>query len=747
MFKTNRITFSLAVLVFSSITSPGIASDPTPDVVPAAHCDHALCQDAASAFRAGNYPQAAELYAAYFDILRNEDANNAAWLVHSAFANQQAEAWNQAAEQYFRASEDLPLLRDFLLTEAVRSSLFGTHRSDIFSLALRSAALSRGFEDGFFLQAQVEAATTGLPSQETIALALAHDDRDQVCPWLSTLLQTADDASSGRTDALFQEAYSFCVQEDIREILKGLSFSATPETRLKRATTLFYAVDFRASLAELNAIPDGTLSPVDQCRADFRRARNHIRLRQRDTAAAIYREIVARCIEEPNENERVSSLYGVGSRLYQLAANNQRQRQRRLDEAQGFFQQLLQEYPSRSHADDALFYLARIERLRPSPDRNREKALLYQALTDYPHGDMVHEMAWETFEHYFHDGLYREFIDNVTALPLPRWDRQYFSQGRLEYFVATAYAHLSKNDHAARYWQLAWVKYPFSFYGYLSNLRLKENGHVPEQLFEGESLNDVDWFQRDYSTSGSNLLAGAGHFSGACDVEASMISAESTEREKWRLAALCHRAQRFDQSHNIARRMIPGRPWSLPRTGRLIRWHVAWPDPFQADLRAAIERLGPEEESLSVAPSFASAIMREESGFIEDVVSWAGAVGLMQLMVPTARDHDHVVEGRADTDSLKRAEINIPIGIDHLAHLSRRYSGHPVMMTAAYNAGGGNVNSWLRRFPENEIALWVEQIPFNETRNYTKRVIGSYGAYQLLHGSEDLDNRLLNPAR
>ena len=68
-------------------------------------------------------------------------------------------------------------------------------------------------------------------------------------------------------------------------------------------------------------------------------------------------------------------------------------------------------------------------------------------------------------------------------------------------------------------------------------------------------------------------------------------------------------------------------------------------------------------------------------------------------------------------------------------------------MTAAYNAGGGRVTQWLRSFPNEEIALFVENIPFLETRDYTKRVIGSYGAYQWLSGQHVLDPRVAQPAR
>jgi soluble lytic murein transglycosylase len=132
--------------------------------------------------------------------------------------------------------------------------------------------------------------------------------------------------------------------------------------------------------------------------------------------------------------------------------------------------------------------------------------------------------------------------------------------------------------------------------------------------------------------------------------------------------------------------------------------------------------------------------MREESSFIENVESWAGALGLMQLMPATALDHDADIPGKATPEKLKTAAVNVRVGVDHLYALARRFESHPVVMVAAYNAGGGAASSWLDG--DEDIALWVEDIPYDQTRNYTKRVIGSYAAYQWLSGLRELHTRV-----
>lgn len=728
---------TIALTLGTSATAAALGGDPTARLLPTIECDEPTCTDAAAALSERDYDRAGSLFIEHFEAQQEEDGELGAWLVHAAYAYRMAQEWDQAAALYERAADKLEPLHHYLLTQAVEASLQGDGNEALFARALQSQALEAGYQNGFFLQARLESLDGTLPESETLENALTHDDTSEVCPWLLEKLAGAD-VDVEEHGARFELAHGHCIDEEFDAAFAALSHEPSAMARLQRANRLARKVRFQDVLSELNALDRDELSPEDACRADFRRARSHFFLRQRQAAENLYREIIEHCTQEENEDQRVRSLYAVGNRNYQRG---------RLDEAEQFFTQLYEQYPQRSHADDALFFLARIERDRTEPDRQREIDLLIEALEKYPHEDMIHEMAWEVFEPVFRRGDYEEFIHSVTALPLPEWDKEYFSQGRLEYFVGLAHQRLGDVDDAERYWQLAWVKYPFSFYGYLAHLRMLKEDRTPEPLHTLEGSDPSHWFDADFQGTGADILARTGHLEGACDFEAARLAAmEPTRSDRWRLATLCHQAGNHPVSHNVARRQIEGRPWSFPNDGRLARWHVAWPDPYAQELAAAIDDLGPEGDA-AIHPGFASSIMREESSFHEAIISWAGAIGLMQLMPATARDHDDAIDGIASPDRLKEADINIRVGIDHIAHLSRRYNGHPVLMTAAYNAGGGRINGWLRRQPNDEIGLWVEDIPILQTRNYTKRVIGSYAAYQYLQGETELDDRILLPAR
>ncbi len=135
-----------------------------------------------------------------------------------------------------------------------------------------------------------------------------------------------------------------------------------------------------------------------------------------------------------------------------------------------------------------------------------------------------------------------------------------------------------------------------------------------------------------------------------------------------------------------------------------------------------------------VDPYLITALMREESAFAPQAVSWAGARGLMQLMPETA---DRVAKKysvpRDPSIPLETPELNIRLGTVHLAELLRETGGNLILALASYNAGRQQVQNWIQRFGFTDAEQFTEDIPYTETRNYVKRVLGTYGQYTSLH--------------
>ena len=139
------------------------------------------------------------------------------------------------------------------------------------------------------------------------------------------------------------------------------------------------------------------------------------------------------------------------------------------------------------------------------------------------------------------------------------------------------------------------------------------------------------------------------------------------------------------------------------------------------------------------------AVARQESRFQVNAVSSAGARGLMQLMPGTAKETANKLGLSYSAAKLTSDPLyNATLGASYLDKQLETYGGSLLLAAAAYNAGPGNANKWIKAFGDprsNEVdpVVWVELIPFQETRTYVKRVFGNYMVYRARLGHTDLD--------
>ena len=133
---------------------------------------------------------------------------------------------------------------------------------------------------------------------------------------------------------------------------------------------------------------------------------------------------------------------------------------------------------------------------------------------------------------------------------------------------------------------------------------------------------------------------------------------------------------------------------------------------------------------------FLLAISRQESAFNPRAVSRAGARGLMQLMGPTAHAvADRIRVSRPGARDLFDPHVNVRLGAHHLAALLKRYDGNRALAAAAYNAGRSRVARWRKETSGMPTTVWIERIPFHETRNYVKGIIAFDHVYSRLTGA------------
>ncbi len=133
------------------------------------------------------------------------------------------------------------------------------------------------------------------------------------------------------------------------------------------------------------------------------------------------------------------------------------------------------------------------------------------------------------------------------------------------------------------------------------------------------------------------------------------------------------------------------------------------------------------------------AMILEESRYRADAVSWAGAIGLMQIMPATGKELARQLKIRRFRASmLKRPEVNIRMGAKYIAYLNSLFDGDAMLVTGAYNGGPGRMRRWVASKNIKDIDEFVEKITIRETRLHIKKVIHSYDNYVELYGQTEI---------
>ena len=161
-----------------------------------------------------------------------------------------------------------------------------------------------------------------------------------------------------------------------------------------------------------------------------------------------------------------------------------------------------------------------------------------------------------------------------------------------------------------------------------------------------------------------------------------------------------------------------------------------FPTPFRNEVVA-------RAREIDLDPAYVYGLIRQESRFIMDARSSAGASGLMQLMPATARWTARKIGLDYTPDLIADRSTNLRLGTSYLKLVLDDFGGSQAMGAAAYNAGPGRPRRW-REGPSLDPAIWAENIPFTETRDYVKKVLSNavYYAARLHGGAPSLKTRL-----
>ena len=194
-----------------------------------------------------------------------------------------------------------------------------------------------------------------------------------------------------------------------------------------------------------------------------------------------------------------------------------------------------------------------------------------------------------------------------------------------------------------------------------------------------------------------------------------------------------HVTRRFSRDEMVAQaRLAYDMKWYFPAI-RTISQAQYWDD---LDIRfpmAHRETLVREAQVRGLHSSWVFAITRQESAFMDDARSGVGASGLMQLMPATAKETARKFSIPLSSPAqVLDPDKNIQLGAAYLSQVHSQFNGNRVLASAAYNAGPGRVRQWLRGANHLAFDVWVESIPFDETRQYVQNVL----SYAVIYGQK-----------
>ena len=485
------------------------------------------------------------------------------------------------------------------------------------------------------------------------------------------------------------------------KILEKSSLKVAPYTAeelLKRASALYAQNEFSASLKTLEMIPAGAHSQAIASLIDLRIGTAQYRLRHYKLAEKQF----AKATATPLAGTRSEARFWLAKSL---------DRQELKVPALAMYLELASEGKIQEFADDALVEAAALQR---GLGRYGEAARLFdQAARVSSEPKTIARLTWDSGWCRYLAGEYLAAVDIFKGLLNDEAQRE-----KVLYWIARALA--KKDDTAAAvYVRTLLDEFPAGFYAtwYRDLKGIKDNR---ESLGNRNVLTELPFLA---GFDKPRLLASLG-MSEEARTEATAVRKKIDEK-KGQFPALARIYLEMHDYGTAISLFMQNRPIVWEK-GTLPLWSAGYP-------RAYTELVSKNAQLNGLSEGLVYALIRAESGFAPAIKSSAGAIGLMQMMPATAKMTARE-KGEFNPLLLTVPEYNIRLGTKHLRDLMKEQSGDVVYMAAAYNAGSTALARWKKRSMGLSMDEFIENIPYEETRNYVKKVYASAATYRQLYG-------------
>ncbi len=499
----------------------------------------------------------------------------------------------------------------------------------------------------------------------------------------------------------------------------------TPSDRIARARTLTQNRGWTRALEELELLPKDLPQPVRD-EADYWFGMTKFKMRRDYDVAA--QKLLAIWQRLPGDDRKADALFH-GARAQSRADLD--------DPAIEGYRQVVAKFPHSRNAAEASFLIGWLDFNRA----HYKDAIpsLEETLKRYGSSSFEDDARWYL-------GFSR-WLAGDTEKALVDFDKLAAHSGALSggkgsYWMARALDKLGKKDQAIATWQKLVNTYPFSYYATEARARLKEKGVEVGPFGDGGKGTPPSFKDADAALATDPLIERVDELlSAGLTVEAGVelrrgegdfIRRYGVERALPALFDRYTRGDDFHRPHQLAETWSGAALRLDPQADPTVRkW---WTEVYPRAYRAFIEKYAAIGDN---PPYYLYTIMQKESAYNPHDVSYADAIGLLQMIPPTSRRVALRIDQPYTDDVLYDPEGNIHFGAWYIGHLLAKFKKQIPLGAGSYNAGPKAMMKWVKASGARPLDEFIELCSYTQTREYMKKVIDIYARYVYLYEKED----------
>jgi len=498
----------------------------------------------------------------------------------------------------------------------------------------------------------------------------------------------------------------------------------TPRQRIDRARGLSDRHQWTAAITDLEPLRQG-LTPELEALRDFVVGQAKYRSRL-DYAGAS--KLLYGAVAHLPEKEAVWAAFH-GARALSRADQD--------EEAIAGYLRFVATYPKSSFAAEAQFLAGWL-----SFNQGRfAEAMpeLNETIRKFGHTTFAVDAAWYlAMAAYFKNDL-AQALTALTAFEKIAQDgrrQRMWPSDRVKYWRARVLSQLSRTAESNQLYEALAKEQPLRWYGLLATARLREqklsfpmtlpDGPAPLAPIDTKALKDPAVLRVD------ELLAAQLPSDAGFEIERASNAIMKRLGKTRGLAVVINRSNAagvWAKSYRLADVYGSGALAYKPQGDVRVVWQAVYPLAYPE----LVNKYGPAAGN---PEHYLNSIMHKESGFDPSVVSYADARGLLQMIPPTSRKVAQMLGAPYQDEDLLQPEFNVRLGAVYIGALFKKFHQQIQAAAGAYNAGPGSMVRWLERHGKHPMDEFVELVPYEQTREYMKRVTSIYARYRYLYAGE-----------